>query len=193
MLGQSSTLVTTEPEVGSGYEAWDGTSMATPHVSGVAALIWSADPSLTNVQIREAMDATAEDLGDPGRDVYYGYGLVQAKAALDLLIEEPPAAQLMVDVSTNQTVYSNRENVVITVVVENQAGALVEGAAVDVTVLPPKGKAIHMSGVSDADGKVVFKIKVNTGKNGAGTYDVEAVAAMDGYASGTGSTSFTVN
>jgi serine protease len=69
----------------SGYEAWSGTSMATPHVSGVAALIWSSNPALSNEQIRQAMQATALDLGDPGRDVYYGYGLVQAKEALDYL------------------------------------------------------------------------------------------------------------
>jgi subtilisin family serine protease len=69
----------------SGYEAWGGTSMATPHVSGVAALIWSANPAWTNVEIREAMAATAEDLGDPGRDVYYGFGLVQAFDALQYL------------------------------------------------------------------------------------------------------------
>jgi serine protease len=65
---------------------WGGTSMATPHVSGVAALLWSANPDLTNVEIRAAMDATALDLGDPGRDVYYGFGLVQAADALDALI-----------------------------------------------------------------------------------------------------------
>jgi serine protease len=69
----------------SGYAAWGGTSMATPHVSGVAALIWSAYPNLTNVQIREAMDATALDLGDPGRDKHYGFGLVQAFDALQYL------------------------------------------------------------------------------------------------------------
>ena len=71
----------------SGYEAWGGTSMATPHVSGVAALIWSANPGWTNVQIREAMVNTAKDLGDPGYDVHYGHGLVQAKDALDYLKE----------------------------------------------------------------------------------------------------------
>lgn len=69
----------------SGYEAWGGTSMATPHVSGVAALIWSWNPNLTNVEIREAMVATAMDLGDPGKDVYYGYGLVQAYDAWQYL------------------------------------------------------------------------------------------------------------
>jgi len=62
----------------SGYEAWDGTSMATPHVSAVAALIWSWNPALTNVEIREALQQTAMDLGEPGRDDYYGFGLVQA-------------------------------------------------------------------------------------------------------------------
>ena len=62
----------------SGYQAWDGTSMATPHVAAAAALIWSWKPELTNAQIRAALQATAMDLGAPGRDVYYGYGLVQA-------------------------------------------------------------------------------------------------------------------
>ena len=70
---------------GSSYEAWGGTSMATPHVAGVAALLWSANPAWTNVEIRDAMAATALDLGDPGRDIAYGYGLVQAFDALQYL------------------------------------------------------------------------------------------------------------
>ncbi len=84
-LGQSATLNAVITKPGSGYEAWDGTSMATPHVSGVAALIWSYNPSWTNAQIRDALTATAEDLGAAGRDDSFGYGLVQAKAALDYL------------------------------------------------------------------------------------------------------------
>lgn len=77
-LGRWADISTSITWNASSYEAWDGTSMATPHVSAVAALIWSWDLSLTNQQIREALQATALDLGDPGRDVYYGYGLVQA-------------------------------------------------------------------------------------------------------------------
>ena len=77
------TSTTTFPA--SGWEAWDGTSMATPHVAGVAALVWSYDPTWTNQQIRTALTASAEDLGDPGRDNLYGFGLVQAKAALNYL------------------------------------------------------------------------------------------------------------
>jgi serine protease len=81
-LGTSAT-VTTGP---GNYAFFDGTSMATPHVSGVAALVWSHVPTRSNDQIRQALQATAEDLGAAGRDNAYGYGLVRAKAALDLLL-----------------------------------------------------------------------------------------------------------
>jgi subtilisin family serine protease len=68
-----------------GYEAWNGTSMATPHVSGVAALVWSNCLSASAAQIRDALDKTARDKGAAGRDVAYGYGIVQAAAALTYL------------------------------------------------------------------------------------------------------------
>lgn len=72
--------------LGSGYALLDGTSMATPHVSAVAALIWAQAPTKTNAQVRTALTATAQDLGAAGRDSSFGYGLVQAKAALDYLL-----------------------------------------------------------------------------------------------------------
>jgi serine protease len=89
-VGEEATVQSSEPIPGSGYEAWNGTSMATPHVSGVAALLWSANPSWTNAQIREAMVSTAMDLGDPGWDPHYGYGLVQAHGALQYLLDLAP-------------------------------------------------------------------------------------------------------
>ena len=55
--------------------------MATPHVAGVAALVWSCQPSATNVQVRNALTTTALDLGTTGRDNYYGFGLVQTLEA----------------------------------------------------------------------------------------------------------------
>jgi subtilisin family serine protease len=84
-LGDATTVDTRLPLDYSGYAYLNGTSMATPHVSGVAALIWSANPSWTNRQIREALDSTAQDLGTAGYDTSFGWGLVQAKAALDEL------------------------------------------------------------------------------------------------------------
>lgn len=72
------------------YELLDGTSMATPHVSGVAALVWSAYPTLTNAQLRDVLNGTALDRGEAGRDTSYGHGIVQAKAALDALAAPAP-------------------------------------------------------------------------------------------------------
>jgi serine protease len=83
--GASSTVVSKNETPASGYEAWDGTSMATPHVSGVAALVWSHNTAWSNDTIRTALRSTAQDLGAAGKDNSYGYGLVQAKAALDFL------------------------------------------------------------------------------------------------------------
>jgi subtilisin family serine protease len=71
--------------VGVDYARLSGTSMATPHVSGVAALVWSARPSLTAAQVRKVLEDSAKDLGATGRDPIYGHGLVQANAAIDLL------------------------------------------------------------------------------------------------------------
>jgi subtilisin family serine protease len=78
-LGQSATLAVTA----SNYAFYDGTSMATPHVSAVAALVWSYYPSCTAAQLRTSLNLSALDLGAAGRDTKFGYGLVQAKAAHD--------------------------------------------------------------------------------------------------------------
>lgn len=67
---------------GGGYAYMSGTSMACPHVSGVAALILAVHPTYTNSQVRQTLWNTAEDLGASGWDIYYGYGLVDAQAAV---------------------------------------------------------------------------------------------------------------
>ena len=65
--------------------AWNflsGTSMATPHVSGVAALVYGKDPNLTPDEVEAILERTAADLGVPNHDTTYGWGLVNAQAAL---------------------------------------------------------------------------------------------------------------
>ena len=84
-LGNTASVSTTVTAPASGYDTYNGTSMATPHVAGVAALVWSYVPELSATDIRTVLQVTAEDLGDPGRDNSFGFGLVQARAALDYL------------------------------------------------------------------------------------------------------------
>lgn len=62
------------------YALMSGTSMAAAFVSGVAALIFSARPNYTAVQVREVILATAKDLGAPGRDEVFGAGLIDTYA-----------------------------------------------------------------------------------------------------------------
>ncbi|XOV80862.1 MAG: S8 family serine peptidase [Aestuariibacter sp.] len=82
----SQTGQTASINIGAGnYGKMSGTSMASPHVAGVAALVWSHHPTCTASEIRDVLNGTAEDLGAAGRDVKFGYGLVQTKAAIDYI------------------------------------------------------------------------------------------------------------
>ncbi|MBN1306545.1 MAG: S8 family serine peptidase [Chitinispirillaceae bacterium] len=66
-----------------GFYFYQGTSMAAPHVTGIAALLAAAGVATTPDEIREVLQSTAKDLGAPGYDSDYGWGLVDAAAALD--------------------------------------------------------------------------------------------------------------
>jgi subtilisin family serine protease len=89
-LGQSSTVGVAQAN----YAYYDGTSMATPHVSAVAALVWSyftpaaptAGRSCTATQLRNSLNLSARDLGTAGRDNNFGFGLVQARSAYDRIV-----------------------------------------------------------------------------------------------------------
>lgn len=81
-VGQNATLSKT---AGHDWEYYNGTSMATPHVSAVAALAWSHHPACSATEVRTALTSTALDLDVAGRDDKTGHGLVQAKAAKDYL------------------------------------------------------------------------------------------------------------
>ena len=200
-LGSTGTVSSTHVWPISGYEAWGGTSMATPHVSGVAALLWSANPAWTNVEIREAMNATAIDLGTSGRDPIFGFGLVQAAAALEYLqggVTPPPppppddALTATIVVPTPSTVYANRQTVTVEVAVTDSESAAVDGAAVAVVVTGVTGKTVSLSGTTGVDGIASMSFKINTGKLGTGTYTIDVTATKDGYDPGTASGSFEV-
>jgi subtilisin family serine protease len=187
-----------------GYEAWSGTSMATPHVSAVAALVWSGVPTATNAEIRTALQATAFELGAAGKDNYYGYGLVQAKAALDYLKggtppppppPPPPTGQLVVTVGTDKTTpYTNGQTVYITTTVTDGTES-VAAASVAVTIKNDLSNKVvaTLTGTTDAEGKVTLKYKILTRKTGTGTMTVTSTASKAAYEPDSGTTTFTIN
>jgi subtilisin len=63
---------------GNGYDSYNGTSMASPHVAGAAALIMAGNPGLSNAQVRQKLVDTAKPLGDA---FYYGNGVIDVYAA----------------------------------------------------------------------------------------------------------------
>ena len=67
---------------GGGYGAVNGTSFASPVAAAVAALVMSANPSLSANEVQNILFNTAVDLGAAGRDIYFGYGRVNAAAAV---------------------------------------------------------------------------------------------------------------
>ena len=76
-------IYSTDWEGGAGpYASRSGTSMASPHVAAVAALMLAVNPDLTNQDLENLLESSADDLGDPGWDPYYGHGRVNAYRAV---------------------------------------------------------------------------------------------------------------
>jgi len=98
------------------YDSWDGTSMATPHVSGVAALLLAQNPSLTGAQLRSRLTTWAVDAGPAGPDNLYGAGIVNARnsltqsfappAQLYALLYDAATGRLLAQVPTANGAYS---------------------------------------------------------------------------------------
>ncbi|NLF88802.1 S8 family serine peptidase [Candidatus Bathyarchaeota archaeon] len=72
-----------EPRFTQTYSYVNGTSMACPMAAGVAALIWSKYPAMTAEFVREQLELTCDDIGAPGFDEYFGYGVVNAQRGVE--------------------------------------------------------------------------------------------------------------
>ncbi len=106
LLAASSVSV----EVGtSDYGFMSGTSMATPGVAGMAALLWSNHQECTGTQIREALKQTAFDAGASGHDVYFGYGIVKVADAHEYLLENGCAEQAATYIELSTSVSTGRK------------------------------------------------------------------------------------
>jgi subtilisin family serine protease len=87
----NSPMCSSRPEriVGTNYCKVSGTSMATPHVAGLAALLLAKNSSLTNEEIRQIIRHGADDLGVAGKDADFGYGRINAANTLNFSNSQP--------------------------------------------------------------------------------------------------------
>ena len=90
MLAPGEKLTTTYYK--GGYTEATGTSFSVPLVVGAAAALWSARPELTARDLMELLGQTATDGGDPGYDEYYGWGILNVRAALAAVKTWTPTA-----------------------------------------------------------------------------------------------------
>jgi subtilisin family serine protease len=99
---------------GGGYAEIDGTSMACPHVTGVAALMLEVNPNLTGDEVKQIIYETAYDLGPPGEDNAYGWGMVDAYEAVMLAIADIVPEPVSTVPVSNQLDVSLMANISIT-------------------------------------------------------------------------------
>ena len=149
---------------GGGYGYMSGTSMATPHVSGLAALVWAVNPGLTREEVVEQIVGSAKDLGTPGRDDYYGWGRINAWAALCTmavpLSVTPSLLKFMADshslsVPPSQTVW-----------ITNSGPIPLTWTA---TISPPSTGWVHLtpiSGTLEQGGSQPLQVEVDPGELG---------------------------
>ncbi|TXT57892.1 MAG: putative Subtilisin-like serine protease [Candidatus Thorarchaeota archaeon] len=119
------------------YVAYSGTSMATPTAAGIGALLRQANPSLNPSQLKDVLQDTAMDMGDPGKDNTYGSGIIQTKQALDVVtggIDNPPTVSI--EAPLDQSTVSDTYRILVAASDDNSVTSVelaIDGTWIDIT------------------------------------------------------------
>jgi thermitase len=156
-----------------GYGTMDGTSMATPFVSGLAALIWSLNPGLSPDQVRDIIQDTADDLqtppgeGGPGKDDYTGYGRINAGRALGTMVglqTSPTQVSFLIDDDSGPFPSSVRVQVTTTSLEPIIWSTTISPAVNWLEIVPPASGSVSAAALG------TFTLRVPTRPSGYGTY-----------------------
>ncbi len=147
---------------GGSYGGWNGTSFSSPVAAGAAALVMSANPSLTADQVQNILFSTAVDLGTAGRDIYFGYGRVNAAAAVAAAKSMPAADTMAPTVSIAAPLGSSTVSGLVSVSVNaadnvgvSRVDLKVNGTVVASDVAGPYGFSWDSTGVANGMNNLV--------------------------------------
>ncbi len=158
------------------FVAYQGTSMAAPHVAGVAALVLAVDPALTVADVEAILLGTVVDLGAPGRDNIFGHGLLQADAAVAAAAGSSPRVPVLV--LGGNSLQFGAENTTLDLAIQNSGGGTLQVAAPTI------------SGGTGAGNATAQLLSAGAGTNASG---VRVVVTRDSLAPGTYSTTLQVD
>ena len=169
--------------INSGYTYASGTSMATPVAAGVAALMWTANPTLTPAELETLLYDSCDDIGAAGEDNVHGHGRVNTYAAVQAALNgAPPIATGAVHVATDSQVYSDQlvatdpDGAALTysIVSNGSSGtAVITNSSTGAFTYTPAANSI-----GDVDS---FSFKVNNGSQDSNTATVTvAIVGPDG-------------
>ena len=171
---------------GGAYDTFSGTSMATPHVAGVAGLIRSVNKNLTSAEVREILKNTAVNAGSSNE---YGYGIVDAYAAVQAAggqIVTPPVTgtKTITAIATDYDYYYRGETVQTVVTVTNENNGLLTGAAVTLKFKKPNGSVVTYTGTTNENGQANFGIP-SSYNMAYGVYTLTVTTTLANYESST--------
>jgi subtilisin family serine protease len=179
LIAPGVSILSTVP--GGGYAYYSGTSMASPHVAGVAALVLAANSTLTNVQVRSILQGTAENLGL--KMEHQGYGLVRAdlavQAASGSTPPDPDPDPEPGKITVSSIIYSlsrNAKHIYISVQLE----PVVASASVTIAVYLNGGSSPYFTGTITTDTAGIAKFTVVNAPSGTYSTKITNVTAA-GY------------